>query len=148
MLTSNEYLDLLKEQVIAGKEASMIITGNSMSPFLEHGRDTIYFKTPDRPLKRGDMIFFQRENGQYVMHRLVKIKNDACYCIGDNQTETEGPIPKERVFALITRVKRKNKLIDKKNGWWFFFSHVWIHLIPLRHFLIGCYKIFFASRLR
>ena len=59
-ITTREYLDTLREAVLTGKECSMLITGNSMQPFLQHGRDTIYFRAPSRPLKRGDMVFFRR----------------------------------------------------------------------------------------
>ena len=145
-LSANEYFDLLKEQVALGKEVSMIITGNSMSPFLEHGKDTIYFKKPDRKLRRGDMVFFQRENGKYVMHRLYKKKKNDCYFIGDNQTEIEGPLSEDHIFAVITKVKRKGRILDQKSFWWFFFAHVWIHLIPLRPFIISCYQFIFRKK--
>lgn len=140
MIRTAEYLGILKEHVNLGREVSMIITGNSMSPFLEHGRDTIYFKRPENKLHPGDMVFFQRENGQYVMHRLYKIKKDGYYFVGDNQTEIEGPLPETQIFAIVSKVKRKNKVIDQKNFWWFFFAHIWIHLIPFRPFLIAFYK--------
>ena len=34
-----------------------LIAGSSMSPFLCHNRDYIYFTRPDRELRRGDMVF-------------------------------------------------------------------------------------------
>ncbi len=139
-ISTSEYLDILKEQVNLGKEVSMIITGNSMSPFLMHGRDVIYFKKPEKKLRPGDMVFFQRKTGQYVMHRLYKIKKDGYYFIGDGQTEIEGPLPEAQIFAIISKVKRKNKVIDHKSFWWFFFSHIWLHLIPFRPFLIALYR--------
>ena len=151
-MSSEEYFNLLKEQVSLGKEVSMIITGNSMSPFLEHGKDTIYFKKPERKLRRGDMVFFQRDDGKYVMHRILKITKDGFFFIGDNQTEPEGPLSEAHIFALISKVKRKGRLIDSKNFWWFFFAHIWLHMIPLRPAFISMYKIlknlFFKSSKR
>lgn len=139
-LNTTEYLDILKEQVNNGQTASMIISGGSMSPFLEHGRDVIYFEKPDKPLKKGDIIFFQRDSGQYVVHRLIKKDDKGYYFIGDNQTETEGPIAKENIFAIVTRAKRKGRNVGPKSFWWFFFAHIWINMIPLRRFLINSYK--------
>nr|MCR5452327.1 S24/S26 family peptidase [Lachnospiraceae bacterium] len=103
-MKTNEYLDILKEQVSIGKEASMIITGNSLAPFLYHGSDVIYFSKPKAPPQRGDMVFFNRPNGQYVMHRLIKKKGEDCYFLGDNQTDIEGPLPEKCIFAVVTRV--------------------------------------------
>lgn len=68
------YVGMLRELTDAGKEVSLIIAGSSMAPFLVHHRDTIYFSKPNSPLKKGDMVFYQRTDGQYVMHRIYKIK--------------------------------------------------------------------------
>ena len=70
-----EYVYVLKELVEEGREVSMIISGSSMSPFLCHERDRVFFKAPDRPLRVGDMVFFQRRSGQYVLHRICKVKD-------------------------------------------------------------------------
>ena len=39
--STQEYIETLKFAVENGQEASMVITGNSMSPFLCHERDVI-----------------------------------------------------------------------------------------------------------
>ena len=48
----------------------LVISGGSMSPFLAHGRDTGCLSKVDRPLKRGDMILYQRDSGKYILHRI------------------------------------------------------------------------------
>ena len=63
---TREYLSELKRLVNEGHEVSMLIVGSSMAPFLIHERDTIWFKKPNATLVKGDMVFYQRENGQYV----------------------------------------------------------------------------------
>lgn len=139
ILDTQEYVGTLHRLVEAGQEVSLKISGNSMSPFLVHGRDTIYFKKPDRDLRRGDMVFFQRQNGQYVMHRIWKIKTDGYYIVGDAQTEIEGPIKKEQIFAVVTKVQRKGKWILKKNFCWMFFSKIWIRIVSVRPIIIKVY---------
>ena len=59
----NTYLPVLVDLAEQGQTVSLTITGNSMSPFLVHGRDQISFRKPEGPLKRGDMALFQRKNG-------------------------------------------------------------------------------------
>lgn len=73
-VNTREYVSVLKELTEEGKEVSMLISGNSMSPFLVNARDTIWFKKPDRKLKKGDMVFYQRKSGQFVMHRICRVK--------------------------------------------------------------------------
>ena len=146
MTDSREYLDVLREAVESGREASMIITGNSMAPFLYHGRDVIYFSSPKRPLKRGDMAFFRRADGSYVMHRIVRKRTSDCFFLGDNQTDIEGPIPDSLVFAVVTRVKRKGRILGPHSLWWLFFKHIWINMIPLRHPVMDLYRRLLSSR--
>lgn len=65
---TQEYVSTLRALAEEGHEVSMLIAGSSMTPFLCHLRDRIFFAVPDRPLRRGDMVFYQRASGQYVCH--------------------------------------------------------------------------------
>lgn len=136
---TREYVSMLKELVDEGKEVSMLISGNSMAPFLVHARDYICFKKPDRSLKKGDMVFYQRDDGRYVMHRICKVRGNSLDLIGDNQREIEHGVRREQVFALITKVKRKEKWIHPGDFYWEFFSKVWINVIPFRRILMRLY---------
>ena len=136
-----EYVSVLKELVENGKEVSMLISGSSMTPFLGHQRDYIFFKKPDEALKRGDMVFYQRKSGQFVMHRIYKIKPDGYYMVGDAQTEIEGPLERNQIFAIITKVKRKGKWIEPGDFWWEFFEKVWIRIVPVRMVTIRLYGL-------
>lgn len=138
-VNTREYVSVLKELVEEGREVSLLIAGSSMSPFLIHQRDYIYFKQPDRELKKGDMVFYQRESGQYVMHRILRIGADGYYMIGDAQQEVEGPLRREQIFALITKVQRKGKWLEPGDLVWEFFEHVWIHMIPFRRSIMKAY---------
>ena len=141
-----EYVSVLKELVEEGREVSMLISGSSMSPFLCHGRDQVYFKAPDRPLRVGDMVFFQRRSGQYVLHRICKVKDGGYYIVGDAQTAIEGPVSREQIFALVTRVQRKGRILAPGDFWWEFFARVWVRLIPLRPLLVRAYGLFRRKR--
>ena len=85
------------------------------------------------------MVFYQRDNGQFVMHRIWKKKSDGYYMIGDAQTEIEGPLREDQIFALITKVQRKGKWIGPGDFWWKFFEHIWLCIIPLRRVLMFLY---------
>lgn len=136
---TNEYVSVLRELVEEGREVSLLVSGSSMSPFLAHQRDYIYFKKPDRELRKGDMVFYQRRTGQYVMHRIWKVKNDKYYMVGDAQQEIEGPLDRDQIFALITKVQRKGKWIEPGDFWWEFFEKVWINIVPVRRVLVKVY---------
>ena len=139
LVDTAEYVGVLRGLVEEGHEVSMLVSGSSMSPFLIHLRDTIYFKKPDRPLRAGDMVFYQRDSGQYVMHRILRVRGDVYDIIGDAQTEVERGVRRDQIFAIITRVKRKGKLIGPGDFWWTFFARVWTKLIPLRPLIAWAY---------
>ena len=134
------YMPILVDIVNSGKESSLLISGNSMAPFLIHERDTIIVSKPTSPFKKGDMVFYQRKNGQYIMHRIHHIKDGKLYIVGDAQVEIEGPIETTQVFGIIHKVIRKGKLIDKNDFWWFFFEKIWIQMVPLRRILVKLYQ--------
>ena len=135
-----EYMPVLQELTEQGQEVSLLITGGSMVPFLVHERDRIFFKKPDRALKKGDMVFYRRTSGQYVMHRICRVTPEGLDLIGDAQSEIEHGIRPEQVFGLITKVQRKGKLLTEGDFCWMFFKYIWLHLIPLRAPLLRAYR--------
>lgn len=139
LVDTAEYVGVLRGLVEEGHEVSMLVSGSSMSPFLIHLRDTIYFRKPDRPLRAGDIVFYQRDSGQYVMHRILRVRGDVYDIIGDAQIEVERGVRRGQIFAVITRVKRKGKLIGPGDFWWAFFARVWTKLIPLRPLIARAY---------
>ena len=141
VVDTNEYVSVLRELAEEGRVVSMLVVGSSMSPFLCHKRDYIYFTKPDRELRRGDMVFYQRDTGQYVMHRIYKRKKDDYYMVGDAQTQIEGPLRRDQIFARIIKVKRKGRIIEPGNFWWEFFEHVWIRIIPMRKVIEKLYSL-------
>ena len=142
VVDTREYVSVLRELTEEGKEVRMTIAGSSMNPFLIHERDSICFLKPDRELKRGDMVFYQRLNGAYVMHRIWKAAPEGYYIVGDAQTEIEGPVKREQIFAVITKVCRKGKWLGPGDFWWEFFEHVWIRLVPFRRKIMKGYSAF------
>ena len=146
IVDTREYVSALRELVREGKEVSMIISGSSMAPFLIHARDSICFKAPWREPQRGDMVFYERPGGQFVMHRILLKKKDGYYMIGDAQTEREGPVKPEQIFAVVTKVRRKGKWLEPGDFWWEFFEHVWLRIIPARGFFVRLFGLFYRMR--
>ena len=138
-LDTDAYVSALRDLVNEGKECRLLISGSSMAPFLVHERDSIIFSKPQRELQRGDMVFYQRETGQFVMHRILHVKPDGLYIVGDAQTEIEGPVNPKQVFAVVTKAQRKGKWIGPGDFWWWFFRTVWLRLVPVRKIILKLY---------
>lgn len=142
---TREYVSVLREIAEEGKVVSMLIAGSSMAPFLCHNRDYIYFTKPERELRRGDMVFYQRDSGQYVMHRIYRVKHEGYYMVGDAQTQIEGPLRRNQIFAVITQVKRDGKMIRPGDFWWEFFEHIWIRIVPARRIVTALYGMLWGK---
>ena len=138
-----EYRELLKDENV--EALPLVISGNSMSPFLIHGRDTIYLSRLTRPVKRGDVLLYQRNNGAYILHRVFKIENDSLIMVGDAQTELESGIRPDQVIAIMSSAERKGKKQAPGSFWWEFFEKVWIRMVPLRPIVRKVYTV--VSRL-
>ena len=134
-----EYRRLLQDD-LSIDALPLVITGNSMSPFLIHGRDAVYLSRLTRPVRRGDMLLYQRENGSYVLHRVFKAAPESLTMIGDAQTILEPGIQPEQVIAIVTRVERKGKPLEPGSFWWAFFEKIWIRIVPLRRGICCLYS--------
>lgn len=140
MVDIHEYMPVLRELIEQGKEVSITITGNSMMPFMIHGRDQVLIEKPSDTWKKGDIGFFQRSNGDYVLHRICRIDgNGDCWFVGDGQAVIEGPIRRNQIFGKVTAVKRKDKWVRPGDFWWEFFRCFWLKVIPLRPLLCRIY---------
>lgn len=132
LVDTQEYMEMIRALLEDGQEVSMIVTGNSMRPFLKHGRDKICMKKTDRKLRKGDIVFYRRENGQYVMHRILKCGDQSYTLLGDGQIVLESGIRQEQIFARITKVQVRGKWIGPENFRWRFFEHIWIRFCGIR----------------
>lgn len=138
-LDTQEYVAMLRELIEQGQEVNLRIAGNSMLPFLLHQRDVVYLKRPTKPLKKGDIVFYQRRNGPFILHRIFRVGKDGYYTVGDAQQLIEGPLDREQIFGIATKVCRKGKFIGPGSFWWEFFARIWIRIVPLRHFVMRIY---------
>lgn len=70
---TREYLDRIVSLLTEKDGAVIPVAGNSMEPFLKNGRDQVYLVKPEQntQYQPGDIVLFQRKNGQYVLHRIA-----------------------------------------------------------------------------
>ena len=140
-----EYCKVLNEE--SSVEAlPLTISGNSMAPFLVHGRDTVYLSRITRPLKRGDVVLYRRDNGSYILHRIHSIKGDNHTMIGDAHFGLEPGIRREQILAIMTSARRKGKLQQPGCFWWEFFRKVWLSVIPLHRPILVLYTALKGSK--
>ena len=103
-----ELMPLICEKLEEGREVTFSPHGSSMLPLLKEGRDTVTLAKPAGKLKKYDIPLYRRENGQFVLHRVVRV-GDTYTCIGDNQFAYERGVKDEQIIAVCTTFKRNGK---------------------------------------
>lgn len=136
------YLDALCEIIQTTDMVPLLISGNSMAPFLVHRRDTVYLSALSRPLKRGDLVLYRRDNGAYVLHRVARLEKEGYCMVGDAQTELEHGVRLDQICAIAVAADRKGYHLQPGAFWWEFFEKIWIRVVPLRPLFSKAYGWF------
>lgn len=124
-LPQAEFFALLEESLRAGGEVSFTPSGDSMWPMLASGRDTVFLQRPAGPLRKYDLPLYRRENGQYILHRVVG-KNAQGYILrGDHQCEKEYGIRDEQILGIVTSFLRKGKRFTTDDWRYRLYCRLW-----------------------
>ena len=100
--------DALVEVLSSGAVFPLVVTGSSMMPFLKGGRDIVRLHKTDR-FYRGQIVFFRRRNGEFVLHRIRRICPDGMLLVnGDAQKWCEY-IHRDQVLAEVISISRNQR---------------------------------------
>ena len=137
-LDTQKYLDTVCELLAQGETSVAVpVAGGSMIPFLHHG-DTVYLDLPRFPVKRGDILLYQRSNGQYVLHRVIQTNADgSLWMSGDAQQQLEYLSDTNCVRAYVTSTCHKGRSNRPGGFRWWCYSHPWRWLIRYRRRLMA-----------
>ena len=119
-LSLKDLYPLIEETLRGGGEVYITVRGNSMSPFLYDGRDqAVFAPLGGRKIRKGDIVFYQRAGGQYVMHRVYAVDGDGVMTLlGDAQQTLEPGIYPEQLRAFVPRVVRNGRESSCERGLW------------------------------
>ena len=132
---TRELTPFIKEMVQNEKKVQITVTGNSMFPLFSHLRDSVVIEGANE-YRKYDIILYVRKNGDLILHRIVKVKNNEFYLCGDNQTVVEYPIYKEQVIGKVISFTRKGKQIEFDSFFSKAYSVFWCMNIKMRKYLL------------
>lgn len=136
-LRLQQVMPLIQQQLAAGNTVRFAPRGCSMLPMLRQGRDKVILSPVTGPLKKYDLPLYRRDNGQFVLHRVVAV-GAAYTCMGDNQYEPEQGIRQDQILAVVTAFTRDDREISVKTPVYGIYCRVWHWLRPVRRFLGRC----------
>ena len=134
-----QLLPEMEKQLNGGLKVTFTVNGTSMQPMIINGKDTVVLKKPDGPLKKYDLPFYRRDDGQFVLHRIVKVQNDGKYtCRGDNQTVNEPDVRDDQIIGVTESFTHKGKPYSVNNFWYKVYCRLWM---SVRFFRMVAYRL-------
>ncbi len=104
-----EMLPFIEEAFSRGSTFKIPITGTSMNPLLYQKRDFVIIEKPSLPLIVGDIPLYRRNDGSFVLHRIVEKNKNGYVMCGDNQFILEYGITDDNIIGIV-----KEMIIDGK----------------------------------
>jgi len=131
-MSNSSFEEILKN------EGRLIYTnvGNSMWPLIREGRDLLVIERPVGRLKKYDVPLYRRDSGQYVLHRVLKVRENDYVICGDNRWHRETGITDRHIIGVLAAIVRDGKKLPVTDWRYRLFVHLWCDLFPLRAFLL------------
>ena len=131
----DDLIPIISECINAGRSVEISPRGVSMLPLIREGRDSVVLSPVNREMKKYDLPLYQRADGSYVLHRIVDVKKDSYITIGDNQYVYERGVSRDQIIAIVTAVRRGDRLISVESFSYRFYSVFHHATRPVRHFV-------------
>ena len=125
------------EEVLA-KNGKLIYTnvGDSMMPLIRQDKDLLVIEPVHGRLKKYDVPLYRRDSGQYVLHRILKVRQEDYVICGDNRWKKEYGITDRHIIGILTGIVRDGKTIPVTDKKYLLYVHVWCDFFPIRAILI------------
>ena len=101
---------------------------------LRQNRDLVVIQISSTRLKKYDIALYKCGK-EYVLHRVIEVKENSYLIRGDNTYVLEN-VPDKAVLGVLTGFQRKGKLHDVSEKSYQLYVRIWNAIFPLR-------KIFF-----
>lgn len=108
----SDYDALIREVLSSGGEFRLYPHGTSMLPLLRQGRDSVALRALDRSPQQFDILFYQRSDGSYVLHRVKAVSSTGLVLWGDNQYRLEHGVMPDQIIGYAARIFRDDHELD------------------------------------
>lgn len=132
LVSTQELGPIIKSFVSADKQVIITATGDSMRPFLRDGEDKVVLCRLKTSPKKNDVLFYLRDDGTYVLHRVFQVKNGGYVMLGDAQLTPEYGIADRHIIAVASAFIRNGKQIGCNSFLYLTRVKLWRMLYPFR----------------
>lgn len=111
--------------------------GDSMMPMLRHKKDLIIVdKKPSGRCRKYDVILYKRDSGQYVLHRILKVRKHDYVICGDNRYIREYKITDRNIIGVLSGFIRDGKTYDLNEKSYRFYIHLYCDFFYVRAIIL------------
>lgn len=115
-LRLEEMLPVVEEKLKNGGAVVFSPHGTSMLPLIRQGKDSVRIERLDRKARVGDVVFYRRHGGQFVLHRIIGKDKLGFILCGDNQWIKEKGVSDDQIIGMMTAVIRDGETISCNNA--------------------------------
>ena len=130
-----ELEPIIREKLNSRGTVQIPITGTSMLPLLVQGRDSVIL-APAVEVNIGDIIFYKRDDGHFVLHRIIGKNENGYILCGDNQWVKEYSITDQHIIGVVIEIILDGKSIKVDNEKYLKYCTHWNKLMPIRKPLV------------
>ena len=120
--------------------------GDSMLPLIRAGRDLVVIEAVHRRLKRREVPLYRRDSGQYVLHRILRVRENDYVLCGDNRWARETGVTDNQILGVMTAVVRNGVTVPVSDLRYRLYVHLWCDLFPLRALILRALRLVKPSR--
>ena len=110
--------------------------GDSMRPLIRQDRDLLIIEKPNGRLKKHDVPLYKRDSRQYVLHRVLKVRQNDYVICGDNRYCKEYGITDRHIIGVLTAVVRNGKEVPITDWRYRIYVHLWCDFFPIRALIL------------
>ena len=129
-----ELAPLIVQSLDSGKDIKLTVTVYSMYPLLRDDTDNVIIEKSDS-FRKYDVVLYKRQNGQYVLHRILCERNGSFVIAGDNETVKEYPVEHTDCIGKVKLFERCRHIFTLHTPWYMLYSRVWVWFFPFRRIM-------------
>lgn len=131
-------MDKLRFEDYIEQEGKLIYknVGTSMMPLIRQGKDLMVIEKPQGRLKKYDVPLYKRDSGQYVLHRILKVRENDYVICGDHCYRKEYGITDRHIIGVLTAVIRDGKEIPVTDRRYRMYVRLWCDFFHIRALIL------------
>ena len=137
----SDYEELIREVLETDGEFRLYPHGTSMLPLLRQGVDSVALRKLDRAPRKFDILFYKRQDGSFILHRVKEVTNEGIVLWGDNHTMLEYGITEKNIIGYAARIFRGETELDCQGFGYRLYLWLWQFKVIRRVLLPIAYRL-------